>query len=143
MKEIITDPNFLKQRCEWIQKKDYQNPETKQIIEDLLYTAKRNYNCAGLAANQIGYLKCAIVVKINNSFVPMINPQIKRHGKLVTKEESCLSFPGKITKRKRSNKVKVSYFDPINNIQIPCLKLKGFEARIVQHELDHLCGKCI
>ena len=144
IKEIIKDEKQLVIGCTSITTKGSDTTEMQNIVKDLLDTAESNkWNCLGLAANQIGYHKRIIVTTINKSFVVMVNPQINPHGKKVTKEESCLSFPGKWVKMKRYYKVKVSYFDPINMIQVPCLKLKHKEARIIQHEMDHLNGKLI
>ena len=142
IKEIITDKERLSIGCTSIPTKD--NPKMMQVVNDLLYTAKSyGFNCVGLAANQINYYERVMVVKINNSFVAMVNPEIHPYGKKVTKEEGCLSFPGKMVKMKRYYKVKIAYYDPINQIRVPCLKLKGTEARIVQHEIDHINGSSI
>jgi peptide deformylase len=123
-------------------KKHLKSDDTKQIANDLFDTAKHHENrCAGLAANQIGYCERIIIVKIHKTFVPMVNPEfIVCYGGLKRENEYCLSFPGKSTSRRRYKKIKVSYFDPLNGVQVPVLELKGFEARIIQHEMDHLSG---
>jgi len=141
-KEIIKDKKFLLTPCKNISTKN--NPHMDQVVNDLLYTAESiGFGCSGLAANQIGYNDKIIVVWINKGFVAMVNPEINCYGKKVIKHEGCLSFPGKRIKRKRYNKVKISYYDPFNKIRIPCLKVKEWEARAVQHEVDHLNGKTI
>lgn len=146
IKKIIKDSEKLSTRCisstrVWI--------EHKQIVEDLLDTANHHNEtseegCAGLAANQIGCDKRIIVVLIKDKFVAMVNPEyIVKQGGVSTEEEGCLSFPGKLTKKRRYKKVKISFFDPIKNKQIKKFTLKGFEARVLQHEIDHLNGVTI
>ena len=140
IKEIVTDTDELSKECDYISPK--KTGAWEHIITNLLDTAKSHRNnCAGLAANQISYKKRAIVVRINKSYVPMINPQfIVQYGGFKKEFESCLSLPGVQTKKRRYKKIKVMYFCPINMVQVPCLKLKGFEARTIQHEIDHLNG---
>lgn len=145
IKEIVTDKQKLSIGCMSVKKSERLVDSYWPCVNDLLDTAREhNYECAGLAANQIGYNKRIFVVKIGNTFIPMVNPVINLHGKMVKKNESCLSFPGKVfLKKRRYYKVKVSYFDPMNQVQVGCLKLKKEEARAIQHEMDHLNGKLI
>ncbi len=145
IKEIVLDKEILSIRCFTLSKNEIETGLTDKIVKDLLDTANaHSKNCTGIAANQIGYNKRAIIVKINKSFVAMINPQIIAcYGGYKKEKESCLSFPGEWVKKRRNKKVKLSYYDPINKVQVPCLKLKAIEARAFQHEMDHLNGHLI
>ena len=54
-------------------------------------------------------------------------------------EEGCLSLPKQYAEIERSVEIKVEYFNSQNEKIVE--KKKGFEARILQHEIDHLNGK--
>lgn len=101
------------------------------------------YDGHGLAANQVGILKRVIVLSI--PFIgeqAIINPIItKRYSHTAKKKESCLSYPGLSVSKRRSTRIIVEGFnedwDPVK------FKLKGLNAQVVQHEIDHLNGKTI
>ena len=115
------------------------------VIDDLLDTAKHHsqigVGCVGLACNQIGVTNCrVIVVFISGQWITMINPEIKvnRAAGRTTAKEMCLSRPGVKTFRKRYKKIEVIYInDMLENVS---LRLSRLNARIVQHEVDHLNG---
>jgi peptide deformylase len=117
------------------------------VVIDLLDTA--NYQmlhgkegCAGLAANQIGYLDRIIAIWRTDAFVVMINPEIEiLKGKWGQSHERCLSRPGVNAKLKRAKRIKVAFYTPDG--WLTSLKLTGFDARVAQHEVDHLDGKFI
>lgn len=107
----------------------------------------------GLAAQQIGHTERMCVIDIPegceteadeafNSIVPMplvlFNPEIiAREGSQLDKE-GCLSFPGVGGSVERSAQVTCQYLDENNMPQI--VTARGFLARAIQHELDHLDG---
>lgn len=137
IKEIIKDENILTQKSERVELE-----EAKEIVSNLLDTAKAHIdNCAGLAAPQIGELKKVIVVNINGSFYPMINPVIlKKIGNQFNSVEGCLSLEGERTV-KRYKSVMVNYQDVTGKKLTKTFT--GFIATIIQHEVDHLNGKLI
>lgn len=143
IKEIITDPMKLKIPCRPIGKLQ-NNALLDEIVMYLTDTYKANQKrCLGLAANQIGYQKRVILVRITQGFVIMINPVIVPsliHGR-ITKKENCLSFPGQVFRVKRYKRIKVIYH-PYTKEPVPLQthKYTGLAARIVQHEVDHLNG---
>lgn len=93
----------------------------------------------GLAANQVGVLKRIIVIDISGFNETIINPEItRRFGGLVGREEGCLSFPGIRVMKVRHRQIVVEGFDEARNEVRH--KLKGWAARVVQHEVDHLNG---
>ena len=96
-------------------------------------------NGAGLAANQVGSLQRVIFVQTENLKQVFINPKItKRYSSRKQSVERCLSHPGAEVKIKRANRIIVEGFDeawrPVK------LNLTGFNAFVVQHEIDHLNG---
>lgn len=101
----------------------------------------------GLAAPQIGIEQAVTVIdisrteekkKIKTEPITLINPVIKDFQGEITMEEGCLSIPylrGEVT---RPEKVFVEYQDLDLNKHY--IELKGFIARVAQHEIDHLNG---
>lgn len=104
----------------------------------------------GLAAPQVGVNVRMVVVDAMWAMDPsgpqrptfMINPEVVwASEERVTMEEGCLSVPGTMVKVARSNEVEVEYMDLEGN---EChVAIEGWEARVVQHELDHLDGKLL
>jgi peptide deformylase len=98
----------------------------------------------GLAAPQVGANVRVVVCKFNYDtphevIVPMINPVIKRKSEaMALHEEGCLSIPGKYDSIARHEAVTVQYLDTRGRENV--LKLNGFNARVVQHEVDHIEG---
>jgi peptide deformylase len=96
-------------------------------------------NGVGLAAPQVGHNVRLILVKLANRFLPMINPELREFSQeQCSGEEGCLSVPGKFGMVLRAKEVLVEFLDEAGKEQR--LRLKDFEARIVQHEIDHLDG---
>ena len=139
IKPIITDRKLLSCLC--LPVDEYP----REIVTDLLDTAASISNCAGLAAPQIGHFKRVILVKVQSKTVIMTNPRIvESKGKFINGREGCLSRPETIKKPiwvKRHNKITVVYQD-INMVTV-VNKFKAWEARLVQHEIDHLNGVLI
>lgn len=102
-------------------------------------------NGIGLAAPQVGVNDRVVVCYFNNGtdhelIVDMINPEILDHSdEIITEEEGCLSLPGKFDAVARYTALTVKYRDRKGKEYV--LKLSGLNARIVQHEVDHLDGK--
>jgi len=100
----------------------------------------------GLAANQVGILKQIIVIHIKDEekkidkIYTLFNPTIINSSKeTVIMEEGCLSLPKQFADIERSKSIIVRYTNEDNNIIEE--KKDGMEARILQHEIDHLSGK--
>lgn len=100
IKEIITDKEKLTEPC--IKCKFVNSIFTADVVENLIDTAEYNkFNCAGLAANQIGHNLRIFVMKIKNKLVPMVNPEfITKSKSFRYDKEGCLSFPGTSVKKK-------------------------------------------
>jgi len=137
--DIVTNKKELSKVC--MQAIDV---DTAKIVgDDLLDTANSIYDsCAGLAAPQIGHSSRIVVVKLDDGFELMINPQyITKSGKRQNGKEGCLSRPSTIENNvsvKRYYRIKIKYVD--KDFKIVVKKFKGFQARVIQHEIDHLNG---
>ena len=93
---------------------------------------------AGLAAPQVGVLRRAVVVDVEEGFFEFVNPKIISEKGEQCGWEGCLSVRGKRGVVSRPMKVKLSYQDRHGEHRI--LQAMGFFARAVRHELDHLDG---
>ena len=108
-----------------------------EILDDMKETVKKEEG-AGLAAPQIGLLRRMAVVDVEEGYFELINPKITSQKGEQTGWEGCLSVRGKSGVVSRPMKVKLSYQDRTGEKHI--LKAKGFFARAICHELDHLDG---
>ncbi len=120
------------------------------LINDLTDTLKvqKDPEGVGLAACQIGVNLRVFVMLKGKKIVPIINPEIvdiskDAKKKKVTDEETlmegCLSLPNYYSPLERAKKIKIKY-QSLEGKEIT-EEFIGFEAQIVQHELDHLKGE--
>ena len=107
------------------------------LLEDMRDTVKKEQG-AGLAAPQVGILRRAVVVDVEEGYFEFINPVIVQQKGEQTGWEGCLSVRGKSGIVSRPMKVTLSYQDRYGEKHT--LKAKGFFARAICHELDHLDG---
>ena len=106
----------------------------------------RKYNGVGLAGNQVGALLRIFVLErqVKKDATPetliVCNPRIMIwEGPEVGEQEGCLSLPGVYNQVMRGTRVDMLYQDPLYGKE-HSIYLEGLEARIVQHEVDHLNG---
>lgn len=117
--------------------------ETVKLIQNMTVTMDENSGC-GLAAPQVGVLKRVIVVLLNQQtdqevVLAMINPEIIFQSKQTYIDtEGCLSVPGYFDEVSRYENIIVKFWDKKGREQT--LKLADLNARVVQHEIDHLNG---
>lgn len=101
----------------------------------------------GLAANQIGKDLSIFVIEstLADQFgVPStyLNPEITEYSRDQDEiEEGCLSIPEYYVQIKRAKKIKIKFID--ENGEKKKIKARGFLARVLQHETDHLNGLTI
>ena len=107
------------------------------LLDDLKDTVKKEEG-AGLAAPQVGVLRRAVVVDVEEGFFEFVNPVIVDSRGDQRGFEGCLSVRGKRGVVSRPNVLKLEYFDRYGKEQK--LVAKGFFARAICHELDHLDG---
>jgi peptide deformylase len=139
---IYGDP-VLKKPAKTIEK-DY--PDLHKLIADMFETMEKA-NGVGLAAPQIGKSIRMFIVdatQMDNEETKdfkkvFINPEILEESEEEWKyEEGCLSIPGLREKVERPEEVHVRYQD--ENFAEHEETLSGVQARIFQHEYDHIEG---
>lgn len=107
-----------------------------KLAQELKATCAAN-NGAGLAAPQIGDARRVIVV-LDDVFV---NPVIDEGYELALHSEGCLSFPGASAAVERFTEIILTYND-VDGKQYT-KNISGFQAHVIQHEVDHLSGVVI
>ena len=107
------------------------------FLDDMKDTVKFEQG-AGLAAPQVGVLRRAVVVDVDEGYFEFINPVILSSKGEQNGWEGCLSVRGKSGIVSRPMKVRLAYQD--RNGEKHVLQAKGFFARAICHELDHLDG---
>ena len=108
-----------------------------QLLDDMKDTVREEEG-AGLAAPQVGVLRRAVVVDVEEGFFEFVNPVIVQSKGEQRGWEGCLSVRGKRGIVTRPDVVKVEFFDRFGTTKK--LTARGFFARAVCHELDHLDG---
>lgn len=141
---IVNDPaKILHKKLEPVSE---ITPEIIALIEEMRKTMIEAKG-VGLAANQVGRdlqifvidAKLAEKHKVPDAY---INPEMNEFSRDKDEmEEGCLSLPGFWHQIKRSKKVHIKALDE-HGTKIK-LKARGFLARVLQHEYDHLQGTLI
>ena len=115
--------------------------DLQKLIEDLLDTVHAAEG-AGLAAPQIGISQRVTIARIGEEFVPLVNPEILwKSDQVIVGEEGCLSLPDIWLQIPRAKEIVLRFSDEKGEEHER--KLEGFDARVVQHEVDHLDGVLI
>jgi len=98
----------------------------------------------GLAATQVGVMHRVLVYRVGPDapLVAVVNPQLEwASEELETAEEGCLSLPGVAVDVERSVHARVRAQD--GDGEPILIEASGLEARVLQHEMDHLDGVLI
>ena len=98
----------------------------------------------GLAATQVGVLHRVLVYRVEHDSPvnALVNPVLEwTGGEKETMEEGCLSLPGVMVDVERPVRVRVRARDGHGDELV--VEASGLEARVIQHELDHLDGTLI
>jgi peptide deformylase len=100
----------------------------------------------GLAANQVGILRRVLVFRIEEDgpVQALVNPRIvSSSDELATGEEGCLSLGAAtvVVPVERAERIGVEASSPDG--EPVTIEAEGLEARVIQHEVDHLDGTLI
>jgi peptide deformylase len=102
--------------------------------------------CVGLAAPQIGVSQRVAVINLaghkkaptNHGELVLVNPIIDEHGETDLMREGCMSVPDFTGDVTRATTLVLTWQDQFGASYTD--EFVAFEARAVQHELDHLDG---
>lgn len=112
--------------------------EIQKLLKDMEETVI-NADGLGLAAPQVNSSHRVCIVKLQGRLTPLINPEIVyKSPEMEMAEEGCLSLPGLWAIVPRSADIVVRYLNGKGQSQERMLK--SIDARVVQHEVDHLEG---
>src|SRR5918999_1283504 len=98
----------------------------------------------GLAATQVGLMNRVLVYRVESDGViaALVNPVLEWAGdEREAMEEGCLSLPGVLVEVERPIHVRVRAQDERGERIL--IEASGLEARVIQHEMDHLDGVLI
>ncbi|MBI5418855.1 MAG: peptide deformylase [Deltaproteobacteria bacterium] len=140
LRPILTYPDpFLLKKAAPVSRVD---DKVRELIRDMFETMYAASG-VGLAAPQIGVGKRVIVVDVSpaekeSAPLALVNPEIVDRKGLAEGTEGCLSIPGVEGVVPRAEFVLVRALDQQGApVQIPA---RGFLARALQHEIDHIDG---
>ena len=144
IREILQLPNpLLKETSAPVEQFD----ETlRDFIEDLEETRLNGPAAVGIAAPQVGHLQRIVIIDCSGTRKPvpnhgrlvLVNPEITEWDGFALGREGCLSVPDYTGNVIRAERVKLHAQDPYGAFHD--YEMVGFEARAVQHEVDHLDG---
>jgi peptide deformylase len=124
------------------------DPEMVQLAADLVATMRVSPGCVGLAAPQLGVSAQVFVVDVtehpkanttHGTFV-LCNARIVEASRWRPGREGCMSVPDLTGDVKRAGRIVVEAVLPGTGDPVT-LTTDAFEARAVQHEIDHCAGK--
>lgn len=140
---------LLRQKARGISQSEIGSGSLESLINDMIETMHEE-NGVGLAAPQVqSGLRLLVYQLYPNPRYPeldeeeepriLINPEItKKSAELITDQEGCLSYPDLRAEIPRHQWIRVTARD--RSGQEISFKAEGFEARVIQHEIDHLNG---
>lgn len=144
IREVLTYPNpLLKEQSKDVEKID---DYVKGVITDLIETMEASGHSVGIAAPQIGELIRVIVVDPSKNprctehhgLNVMINPEIIKWEGLIQFREGCMSVPDYTGNVTRAENIVVQFMSEDGTQKV--IETSGFEAVLIQHEIDHLDG---
>ena len=142
--DILTYPDpRLKQVSEAVERFD---DELRAFIGDLEETRQAGPGAVGIAAPQVGRFQRIVIVDVskmmrpvpNHGHLVLVNPEITAWEGYAVGREGCLSVPDYTGNVIRAERIHLEAFDPEGEKLE--FDMEGFEARAVQHEIDHLDG---
>ncbi len=141
--DILKYPDeALKQLSESVAEFD---DELHSFLVDLEDTMRAGPGGVGIAAPQVGYFKRIAIVDVSsrpkiehNGCMILINPEIKTWDGMKVGREGCMSVPDYTGNVIRAEKITLQAYNARGEQQD--YECTGYEARAVQHELDHLDG---
>ena len=118
----------------------------RAFIDDLEQTRRAGPAAVGIAAPQVGRFQRVVIVDCsqlrkpvpNHGHQVLVNPEITHWDGYEIGREGCLSVPDYTGNVIRATHIRLTALDPWGESLE--FEMEGFEARAMQHELDHLDG---
>jgi peptide deformylase len=125
------------------------DPHVEEVARDLLETMRSHPRCVGLAAPQIGVSMRIIAVDVTghpkatvcHGSLLIVNPEIVAAEGSEIGREGCLSLPDITADVRRATRIFLKGLTILG--EEVSAETSGFEARAIQHEIDHLDGVLI
>ncbi|MBF0587821.1 MAG: peptide deformylase [Magnetococcales bacterium] len=147
IRDILTYPDErLRQPCKPVT--DFADPGFQTFVDDLVETMASGPGAVGIAAPQVGKMVQLLIMdcsvtrrppKGHHGQVICVNPEILSWDGMETGREGCLSLPDYTGNVMRALDLSIQFQD--RHGEERALSLTGFEARVMQHEMDHLEGR--
>ena len=117
-----------------------------EVAADLTDTMESFGHCVGLAAPQLDHLVRIVAVDVTghkkattqNGLLVLVNPVIVESDGAEVGREGCLSIPHLTANVRRATRIRVAASTPEGGEV--SVESEAFEARCLQHEIDHLDG---
>jgi peptide deformylase len=145
VREVLRYPHpSLKQKARELGADD--DMVTAGVAADLVDTMASFGHCVGLAAPQLDHVVRMIVVDVTghkkattqNGLLLLVNPVIVEAEGAEVGREGCLSIPHLTANVRRATRIRVEARTPEG--ESVSVASEAFEARCLQHEIDHLDG---
>ena len=145
VREVLRYPHpSLKQKARALGSGD--DDAVAEVATDLVETMESFGHCLGLAAPQLDHLVRMIAVDVTghkkattqNGLLVLVNPVIVESDGAEVGREGCLSIPHLTANVRRATRIRVDARDPQG--EPVSVESEAFEARCLQHEIDHLDG---
>ena len=114
-------------------------------IDDLEETRLAGPGAVGIAAPQVDWFERVVIVDVSDrkktrshGHLILINPEITEWEGFALGREGCLSVPDYTGNVVRAERIQLHALDREGNERT--FEMEGFEARAIQHEMDHLDG---
>ena len=130
------DP-ILRRKAKWVER---ISSEERGLLSSMAKIMYENEGI-GLAAPQIGVDKRIIIVDTGKGLLKLINPQVIEEEGEDSLSEGCLSLPEIFVPVNRAERIRIEGLN--EDKKLVKLRIEGFLARVIQHEVDHLNGVLI
>ena len=126
---------------------DPADPLIVQLCADLVATMRVSPGCVGLAAPQVGVSAQAFCIDVSShpktrtshGLIVLLNAEIVEASRNEKGREGCMSVPDLTGDVKRATKITMAGQLPLSGERV-LISTDAFEARALQHELDHCNG---
>ena len=126
---------------------DPAHPAVVQLCADLIATMRVSPGCVGLAGPQVGVAAQAFCVDVSthpktrtsHGLIVLLNAEVVEASRNEKGREGCMSVPDLTGDVKRASKIIVAGQLPLSGERV-LISTDAFEARALQHEIDHCEG---